>query len=91
MEAEILKTLDFNLIFNTPYHFFNPFCKITNYDPKKFYLAQYTLELALMDVRFLKFKPSLLACSAIFLINKIKRSEYVWPNTLVVASGYEEK
>jgi cyclin B len=74
MEADIVKVLEFNLIFNTPYHFFDPFCKISNYDQKKFYLAQYTLELALMDIKFLKFRPSLLAASAIFLINKIKRS-----------------
>lgn len=89
MEADILKTLDFNLVFNTPYHFFSPFCKIINYDPKKLCLAQYTLELALMDTRFLKFKPSLMAASAIFLINKIKRSETVWPDALMAASGYE--
>jgi cyclin B len=89
MEADIVKALDFNLIFNTPYHFFDPFCKIANYDQKKFFLAQYTLELALMDVRFLKFKPSLLAASTIFLINKIKRAEIVWPDVLMAASGYE--
>lgn len=91
MEAEILKVLDFNLIFSTPYHFLDPFCKVINYDPKKFCLAQYTLELALMDTKFLKYKPSLLASSAIFLINKIKRAEMVWPDALMAASGYEEK
>lgn len=91
MEADIIKALDFNLIFNTAYHFFDPFCKIADYDQKKFYLAQYTLELALMDLKFLKFKPSMLAASTIFLINKIKRAEVVWPDVLMAASGYEEK
>lgn len=91
MEAEILKALDFNLIFSTAYHFLAPLCKITSYDPKKFCLAQYALELALMDTRFHRFKPSLLASAAIFLINKIKRAEVVWPDALVAASGYEEK
>lgn len=88
MEAEIIKTLDFNLVFNTPYHFFEPFCKILNYEPKKFYLAQYTLELAILDAKFLKFKSSLLAASCIFLINKIKKAEIAWPDVLVAASGY---
>lgn len=91
MEADIVKAFEFNLIFNTPFHFFDPFCKLVNYDPKNYCLAQYTLELALIDVRFLKFKPSLLAASAIFLINKIKRADIVWPDVLMAASGYEEK
>lgn len=43
MEADILKALDFNLIFSTPYHFLAPLAKIVSYDPKKFCLAHYTL------------------------------------------------
>jgi hypothetical protein len=41
-----------------------------------------------MDVRFLKFKPSLIASAAIFLVNKIKRADVVWPDELMAASGY---
>ena len=43
MEADIIKALDFQLVFNTPYHFLSPFCKLAKWEPKKFYLAQYTL------------------------------------------------
>lgn len=91
MEAEILVALDFNLVFSTPYHFLEPFCRLAGLEPKKLCLAHYALELALTDSRFLKFKPSLLAASAIFLVNKIKRAEVVWPDVLVAASGYEER
>ena len=44
-----------------------------------------------MDLKFSKFKPSLLAASTIFLINKIKRTDEAWPDVLMAASGYEEK
>jgi hypothetical protein len=37
------------------------------------HLTQYILELALLDMRFLGFKPSLLAASAIYLVNKIRK------------------
>jgi hypothetical protein len=91
MEADIVKTLDFNLIFNTSYSFLEPFCKLVEFEPKKFYLAQYILELALLDANFLKYRQSMLACSAIYLINKIKKSEIAWPDIIVAASGYDEK
>ncbi len=31
MEAEIILSLNFNLVFNTPYHFLEPFCKLLNF------------------------------------------------------------
>lgn len=89
MEAEILRALDFNLVFNTAYHFLEPFCKLLAYEPKRHSLAQYILELALLDGRFGHYKASLVAASTIFLINKIKRAETAWPDVIMAASGYE--
>jgi cyclin B len=89
MEAEIVRTLDFNLVFNTAYNFLEPFCCLLEYEPKRFFLAQYILELALLDARFLRYRPSLQAAATIYLINKIKRSEAVWPDIIVAASGYD--
>lgn len=65
--------MEFNLVFNTSFSFFDPFTKLVSTTPKNYFLAQYTLELALFDMKFLKYKPSLLACSAIYLVNKIRR------------------
>lgn len=39
----------------------------------------------------MKYKPSLLAASSIYLVNKIKRSDVAWPDVLMAASGYEER
>lgn len=46
---------------------------------KDFYLAQYNLELAMLDMNFLNYKPSILACASIYLINKIKKKVEPWP------------
>ena len=90
MESQIIKALDFNLIFNTPYHFFEPFAKMAGIESKNFFLSQYLLELSLTNLKFSKYRPSLLASASIFLINRIKRVSEAWPDVLMAASGYEE-
>ena len=48
MEADIIETLEFNLIMDTSFRFFEPLAKISKMDSKNFHLAQYVLELALL-------------------------------------------
>lgn len=57
-------------------------------DPKNFHLAQYVLELSLLETKFLDFKPSLIASSAIYLINKIRKRPESWPHELESLTGY---
>lgn len=90
MEAELIEVLEFNLIMTTSYRFFEALAKISGMDVKNFFLAQYVLELSILDVRFLEYKPSLLAASAIYLINKIRKRSESWPDLLIAATGYEE-
>jgi hypothetical protein len=91
MEADIIEALDFELIMTTSYSFFLAFSRISKMEPKNFYLAQYVLELALLTTKFLESKPSLVASSAIYLINKIRKKTECWPDLMVAATGYEEK
>ena len=42
---------------------------------KVFYYAQYMLELALMEYRMLKHKPSLLATGAVYLASKVLKAQ----------------
>ena len=90
-EAEIIETLKFDLIMNTSFRFFEALGRISHMDSKNFHLAQYVLELSLLDTKFLEYKPSLLASSAIYLINKIRKRSEAWPDLLLAATGYEEK
>lgn len=48
MEANIIEALDFDLIMETAYKFFEPLAKISKMDPKNTHLAQYVLELSLL-------------------------------------------
>lgn len=88
MEAEIIELLNFDLIMETSYKFFEPLAKISQMDPKNFHLTQYVLELALLETKFLNYKPSFLASSAIYLINKIRKRSEPWPDVLFAATGY---
>lgn len=74
----------------TSFRFFEPLAKICDMEPKNFCLAQYTLELSLFDVNFLNYKPSLVASSAIYLINKIRKRSESWPVDLEAVTGYAE-
>lgn len=73
LEADILLTLEFNLIMDNTMKFMEPFVKLVHMTPKNIHLTQYILELALLDMTFLKYKPSLLAAAGIYLVNKIRR------------------
>lgn len=43
LEADILSVLDFELVYNTSFHFFEPFSKFMDGDQKKISLAHYIL------------------------------------------------
>ena len=61
----MIDALDFKLIMVTSYRFFEAFAKISNMDIKNFYLAQYVLELSMLDMKFLEYKPRFLGSAAI--------------------------
>jgi hypothetical protein len=73
LEADILQTLDFNLIMNNTLKFMEPFTRLIEMSSKNMHLTQYILELSLLDMNFLKYKPSLLAAASVYLVNKIRR------------------
>ena len=53
MEADIINVLDFNLIFETSYRFFEPLAKLCKMEQKNFHLSQYVLEMSLLNTKFL--------------------------------------
>ena len=91
MEAEIIQELNFDLVTITSFRFFEPLGKLSKMDSKNYHLAQYVLELSLLEIKFLEYKPSLVASAAIYLINKIRKKSEAWSDSLVSVSGYEEK
>lgn len=71
MEQQILSTLDFNVTTPSTYRFLERFSKIINVDTPLFNLARYLIELPLIEYRMLKYTPSNLAASALYLAQKI--------------------
>ena len=67
MENSMLTTLDFDVTTPSSYRFLERFAKIINADTALFNLAWYLIELPLIEYRMLKYLPSNLAASALFL------------------------
>lgn len=88
-ESSILKALDFNILMDTCYRFFEPLAKLINMETKNTFLCRYVLELALFDVSMFKYRQSVIASACIYLINKIRKKALVWSDTLESVTGYE--
>ncbi|CAD8093308.1 unnamed protein product [Paramecium sonneborni] len=74
MEGLILQALNFNICNPTAYQFLSKYS--SELDPKNKALAQYILELALVEYKFIVYKPSFITQAAIFLVNKIRSPNY---------------
>ena len=57
----------FQLNYPNPIIFLEAFNELYNLSKKTLYLSQYILELSLLDPKYCKYNPSLLASSAIYL------------------------
>ena len=57
---------------------------------KNFHLAQYLLELALTQSEFLECNESLIACSAFYLVCKIRKLEIDWDENYQNLTGYKQ-
>ena len=67
MEHSMLNTLEFNLTVPSSYRFLERFAKVADAQAKMLNLARYLIELPLIEQRMLKYPPSNLAASAIYL------------------------
>ena len=97
MEENILYNLQFEIQQTSSYRFLERYSKIAKADSVIFYLAQYLLELALLDSKMNQYKPSLLASTAIYVAMRVQLSDSrrnsrstqsVWTRDLVENTGY---
>ncbi|KAL1801949.1 hypothetical protein ACET3Z_030596 [Daucus carota] len=94
MEKDILKFLNFEVSNPTTKTFIRSFLRAANENPTpnlKFeILVCYLAELSLLNYGFLRFNPSMIAASAIFLSNfTIQPEKHPWSLALQLYSGYE--
>ena len=91
MEYSMLCALDFNVTSPSAYRFLERFSTVAGADSVHFDLARYLIELPLIEYRMLKYPPSIMAASALYLAHKIRESKgSAWNETLHRHTGYNE-
>lgn len=71
MEMQILFSLEFQITETSSYRFLERYSKIAKADSVVFYLAQYLLELALLDSKMNQYPPSLQASAALYVAMRV--------------------
>lgn len=71
MERKILFNIEFGITETSSYRFLERYSKIAKADSVIFFLAQYLLELALLDSKMNQYMPSLLASTAIYVAMRV--------------------
>lgn len=67
----MLIQLDYNITTTSPLRFLDRYARIAEFTNMQYFFARYFLELALIDYNMMKFTPSNLACSAMYLVQKL--------------------
>eukprot|EP00747_Dinoflagellata_sp_TGD_P164599 gnl/TRDRNA2_/TRDRNA2_184744_c0_seq1.p1 gnl/TRDRNA2_/TRDRNA2_184744_c0~~gnl/TRDRNA2_/TRDRNA2_184744_c0_seq1.p1 ORF type:complete len:545 (+),score=99.01 gnl/TRDRNA2_/TRDRNA2_184744_c0_seq1:77-1711(+) len=78
MEVIMLSALQFKICSPTPAHFLERYQSVNGCTQAHRDLAQYLLELTLVDYKMIKYAPSHLAAGAILLSNKLLRRQPSW-------------
>lgn len=90
MEQKILNTLNFSLTAPTSLYFLRRFSKAARSDYKAHTLCKYILELCLLDIKMLKYKPSMIAASSVLLARIMMGIDELWNSTLQHYTKYEQ-
>ena len=71
LEGKVVQALNFNFTLPSALTFFERFWRVKEMQDKPRYLAMYLLDLTLLDFKMIKYIPSMLAASAVYLANKL--------------------
>jgi G2/mitotic-specific cyclin 1/2 len=89
-ERTILYVLEFELGFPAPTHFLRRISKAEQYCIETRTIAKFFLEVGLLDERFIRFPPSMMAAASMWIARRIM-SKGPWNADLEYFSGYKEK
>jgi cyclin B len=90
MECSMLSVLNFQVTVPTAAHFFEPLQKANGCDGRHRALAQYILELGLLDIGMLQYTPSHVVSAALLLSNELLGRTSTWPGNMVQMSRHTE-
>lgn len=88
MENKILVCLNFNLTTPSPLQFLRRYSKAAKYDSRLHSLAKYLAELSMLEVAILKFVPSKIAASCVYLAKRMTSTKPFWNKMLQHYTGF---
>jgi cyclin B len=91
MEQTLLNTLNFNITHPSSLHFLRRYSKAGGSDYTLHTLCKYLIELVLVDVKLLKYYPSLIAAASVYLGRAMTQRTPLWTPTLQHYSTYSEQ
>ena len=88
MEYDILVALDFDILHVSPLIFLKRFHVISQGAFKSLYLAQFILEISLLEFNTMVYPSSVKAASCLFISRTLLQCIEIWPDELIACSGY---
>ena len=73
MEQNILNGLNYDLLYPSPIKFFEYLALKFNFDKKQLYFGKYLMETFLLNLIWIKYKPSIIACASAYIVMKFFR------------------
>ena len=90
MEGKVLNTLNFHVTVSSPYLFLMRYANLLGVSKKTLMMARYLTELALVEYGMIKYTPSNIAASALYLSCKIMKKT-AWNSLMETNAKYSEK
>lgn len=90
MEEKILNSLSFELTVPIPIYFLRRFSKVALSDYQTHTLSKYLLELSQIDFRMIKYLPSTIAASSVYVSRLMLNTKPLWNETLKFYTKYDE-
>lgn len=91
MECQMLTTLNFQIVIPTVAHFMDPLQRMNGCDEAHKEFVNYVCELALLEIRMIRYTPSHLVSAAILLSNELLGRMIPWPAILQDSTQHTEE
>ena len=75
MENDILDVLNFSLLFPSPIKFYEYLALKFNFDKKKFLTGKYLMESFMVDLKYVKYRASVIAAACVYIVMKYYKME----------------
>ena len=89
-EATILSTLKFDVTVATPNKFLEYYFSVIDVDEAGRRFAKYLIEKVQLEYSMLKYLPSMISASAIYVMFEHQKNPDLWPESLELLTGYKK-